>query len=147
MTANLTTNTSVTIDAPIDQVWRAITTPDLIEGWFFGVQTRSDWGPGSDVVHSGEWEGRPYEDKGVILQIERPTLLEHTHWSPVSGRPDRPENYESVTYRLTERGGKTQITVSEGNLPSEDAKSMSEQGWRMALDALKQLCEDRTAQE
>jgi uncharacterized protein YndB with AHSA1/START domain len=145
MTTNLTTETSVTIDAPIDQVWRAITTPDLIERWFFGVTTRSDWSPGSELVHTGEWQGRPYEDKGVILRIEEPTLLEHTHWSAMSGQPDRPENYETVTYRLADQGEKTELTVSEVNLASEDAVSMSEQGWRSALGALKELCESETA--
>jgi uncharacterized protein YndB with AHSA1/START domain len=137
----LTTSTSITVEAPIDQVWHAITTPDLIEKWFFGVHTRSDWEQGSELVHMGEWQGRSYEDRGVILRIERPTLLEHTHWSPVSGRDDRPEHYETVTYRLGDHGGSTELTVSEVNLPSEDAAAMSEQGWQTALNVLKELCE------
>jgi uncharacterized protein YndB with AHSA1/START domain len=145
MTEDLTTSTSVEIDAPIEQVWLAITTPELIKGWFFGVDTRSSWTEGSELVHTGELNGRPYEDKGVIVRIERPTLLEHTHWSSMAGRPDRPENYETVTYRLTELGGMSELTVSEVNLPSGDAKTMSQHAWRSALDALKEQCESGSA--
>jgi uncharacterized protein YndB with AHSA1/START domain len=140
-TADITTSTSVSIDAPVEQVWRAITTPDLIKGWFFGVDTRSSWTVGGELVHTGELNGRPYEDKGVIVRIEPPTLLEHTHWSPMAGRPDRSENYETVTYRLVDVGGTSEVTVSEVDLPSEEAKRMSEQAWRSALDALKDQCE------
>ena len=123
------------------EVWDAITTPELIKQWFFGVDTETDWQPGSSIVHRGEWQGRPYEDKGEILRIEPPTLLVHTHWSDVSGRPDRPEHYEEVTWSLSERNGSTDLTVSERNLASEEAKAMSEQSWRTVLENLKSLLE------
>jgi uncharacterized protein YndB with AHSA1/START domain len=141
MTTDLTTSTSVTLEAPIEEVWAAITTPERIKEWFFGVETRSDWRPGSELVHTGEWQGRPYADKGTILRIEPPRLLEHTHWSDVSGLPDAPENYEVVTWMLDEADGGTRLTVAERNLASEEAKALSEQSWRMVLDRLKELLE------
>ena len=80
-------------------------------------------------------------DKGVILTIEPPHLPVHTHWSDRSGLPDRPESCQEVTWRLEERGGSTTLTVSERNLPSEEAKAISDQGWGVALTALKSLLE------
>ena len=130
----LTITTTTTIEAPVQEVWNATTDPDAIERWFFGVKTESDWKPGSPIVHRGEWQGKPYEDKGEIVRIEPLTLLVHTHWSDVSGRPDSPENYEEVTWSLTERNGSTDLTVSEQNLASEEAKEMSEQTWETALE-------------
>ena len=138
---DLTTTTTTTIAAPVQDVWNAITDPDVIEKWFFGVKTETDWKPGSPIVHRGEWQGKPYEDKGEIVRIEPPTLLVHTHWSDVSGRPDSPEHYEEVTWSLTERNGSTDLTVSERNLGSEQAKTMSEQSWGMVLENLKSLLE------
>lgn len=137
----LTTKTAITIDAPVQDVWDAITTPELIRQWFFGVETESDWQPGGPIVHRGEWQGKPYEDKGKILRIEPPRLLVHTHWSDVSGRPDSPENYEEVTCSMTGRNGSTDLTVSERNIASEEAKAMSEQSWRTVLQNLKSLLE------
>ncbi|MFL5777700.1 MAG: SRPBCC domain-containing protein, partial [Chloroflexota bacterium] len=115
-TDQLTTTTR--IDAPIDRVWKAVTTPALIKQWFFGVDTTSDWNVGSPLVHTGEYQGKPYVDKGEILRIEPPKLLEHTHWSDVSGKPDRPEDYQIVTWALTERDGGTELRITEQNLPS-----------------------------
>jgi uncharacterized protein YndB with AHSA1/START domain len=134
---DITTSTSIQIEAPIDRVWHALTTPDEIRRWFFGVETESEWRAGAPIVHRGEYQGHPYEDKGEIVEIEPPTLLIHTHWSDMSGLPDRPEHYQRVTWSLEERDGGTLLTVSEDNLPSEDAKRASEQSWPQALTALR----------
>jgi uncharacterized protein YndB with AHSA1/START domain len=138
---DITTTQAVTIDAAIDDVWKALTTPSAIEQWFFGVQTETDWQPGNSIVHTGELQGKPYQDKGTILRIEPPTLLVHTHWSPMSGLPDEPENYEEIRWELTDRDGRTELTLRETNLASEEAKTASEQAWTTVLGNLKQLLE------
>ena len=139
---DLTSAGSIAIDAPIDDVWAVITKPDQIEKWFFGVKTESDWEVGSSLVHRGEWQGKPYVDKGEILRIDPPKLLVHTHWSDVSGTPDAPEHYQEVTWALEEQGDGTVLTVSERNLPSDEAKQVSDQSWAMVLGNLKQLLEN-----
>ncbi len=141
MPTDLTTSCSITIDAPNEAVWAALTTPELIKRWFFGVDTATDWKVGSAIVHTGTWQGRPYEDKGEILRIDPPKLLVHTHWSPLSGLPDAPEHYQEVTWELARADGRTTLTVSEANLPSEQAKATSEQSWAIALGNLKELLE------
>jgi uncharacterized protein YndB with AHSA1/START domain len=133
---------SVTIDAPIGKVWEALTTPELIKRWFLGVDTETDWRVGSPIVHRGEYLGKPYEDRGEILEIEPPRRLVHSHWSPVSGLPDLPENHQRVSWELSERHDATELTVREANLPSEDAKETSEKSWRMVLGNLKSLLEE-----
>jgi uncharacterized protein YndB with AHSA1/START domain len=140
--SDITTTHSIDIDAPATRVWHALTTPDEIERWFFGVRTESDWREGGALVHRGELQGKPYEDKGEIVRIEPPTLLVHTHWSDVSGLPDDPQHYQRVTWSLEERDGRTTLTVGEDNLPSDDAKRMSDQSWPQALGNLKTLVED-----
>jgi uncharacterized protein YndB with AHSA1/START domain len=135
------TEVYVVISVPIETVWEAITAPDVIKRWFFGVDTLTDWKVGSAIVHRGEYQGRPYEDRGTILEIEPPRLLVHTHWSPVSGLPDVPENHERISWELSERPGGTELTIRESNLASEEAKETSEQSWRLALGSLKDVLE------
>jgi uncharacterized protein YndB with AHSA1/START domain len=94
---DLGTSATTTIEAPVRDVWRALTTPELIKKWFFGVDTETDWSPGSPIVHRGEWQGTPYQDRGGMVAIDPPRLLVHTHWSDLSGTPDRPEHYQEVT--------------------------------------------------
>jgi uncharacterized protein YndB with AHSA1/START domain len=139
--SDIATTQTVTIDAAIDDVWKALTTPSSIEQWFFGVQTETDWQPGSSIVHTGEWQGKPYQDKGTIVRIEPPSLLVHTHWSPTSGLPDEPDNYEEIRWELAERDGDTELTLRETNLASEESKAVSEQAWTTVLSNLKQLLE------
>lgn len=141
MPSEISTQASVTIEAPADEVWKALTTPALIKQWFFGVDTETDWSVGSPIVHRGEYQGRPYADAGTIEHFEPGRLLVHTHWSPVSGLPDRPENYQEVTWALAGDQGRTELTVTERNLPSEDAKEASDQGWKAALAGLKKVVE------
>ncbi len=141
MRNDLELKSSITIDAPAVKVWEALTTPALIRQWFFGVDTVTDWNVGSPIVHRGEYQGRPYEDKGVILEFDPPRLLVHSHWSPVSGVPDSPENYQRVSWSLAEHDGRTELTVREVKLPSEEAKAVSEQGWLTVPKTLKDLLE------
>ena len=132
---------STRIDAPIRAVWTAITTPAEIKRWFFGVDTRSEWTVGSELVHTGEYQGKPYVDKGEILEFEPPRRLVHTHWSDVSGKPDAPEHYQTVAWDLAERDGGTELTITEENLPSEEAAKTSEAAWESALESLKSVLE------
>ena len=145
--SDLGTSASVMINAPVERVWEALTVPELIKQWFFGVDTESDWKAGSTLVHRGEWKGKPYVDKGEILRIEAPTLLVHTHWSEISGLPDEPQNYQEVTWALAGGDDSTRLTITERNLPSEEAKDASEEGWRIALTGLKEMLEGQREEE
>jgi uncharacterized protein YndB with AHSA1/START domain len=138
---DLGATTSTVIKASPDEVWKALTTPELIKEWFLGVDTETDWKVGSPLVHRGEYQGKPYVDKGEILRFDPPKLLVHTHWSDVSGKADRPENYQKVAWALAEKDGGTELTITESNLPSEEAKATSEASWKTVLDNLKQLLE------
>jgi uncharacterized protein YndB with AHSA1/START domain len=138
---DIETNASITVAAPVERVWDALTTPELIRRWFFGVDTETTWQVGTPIVHRGEYQGEPYEDIGRIVAFEPPTLLVHTHWSDRSGVPDLPENHQEVTWSLEPRAEGTQLTVTERNLPSEEAKAISDQSWPMALEALREVVE------
>ncbi len=141
MTTALGTKIEITIDAPTSKVWKAITTPEEIKKWFFGVDTTTDWKVGSEIVHTGEWQGKPYKDKGRIVEFEPERKLVHTHWSPMSGLEDAEENYQIVTWTLSGSGGSTALTVAESNIPSEETKDVSEKSWRTVLEKLKDLLE------
>jgi uncharacterized protein YndB with AHSA1/START domain len=139
MKDDLSTESVITIDAPATKVWEALTTPDLIKKWFLGVDTITDWKVGSPIIHKGEYQGRPYEDKGTVLEFDPPRLLVHTHWSPVSGLPDTPQHHQRVSWALADSDGMTELTVREVNIPSEEAKVISERSWHTVLENLKRL--------
>jgi uncharacterized protein YndB with AHSA1/START domain len=143
MSANLIAKASVTIAAPASEVWNALTNPDLIKQYFFGSEAVSDWKEGSTLEFKGEWEGKAYVDKGVILKSEPGKLFQYTYYSPFSDLPDVPENYSNISYELLEEDGKTMLTVKQENVSDEEARKRSEQNWEIVLNNLKDLLEGK----
>jgi hypothetical protein len=47
--------------------------------------------------------------------------LRYTHFSPLSGEPDVPEHYHTVTVDLTEDEDGTLVALTQDNNASEDA--------------------------
>jgi uncharacterized protein YndB with AHSA1/START domain len=132
---------SVSINAPADEVWNALTDPEVIKQYMFGTTVISDWKEGSSIVWKGEWQGKAYEDKGIILQLKPERLIQYSHFSPLSGKPDLPENYHKVTIQLVADGARTAVSLSQDNNETEQDREDSEQNWKMMLDALKKLLE------
>lgn len=142
MKSDITGRASVVIEAPADKVWEALTKPELIKQYFFGTNTQTDWKVGSPIRFSGEWQGKTYEDKGTIKAIEKNKLIQYDYWSSMSGIEDKPENYVTVTYRLSSEGDKTRVEVTQENIPDEKMKEHSEENWKKVLASLKNLLED-----
>ena len=140
-TENLVANASTTIDAPVAKVWDALTNPATIKQYMFGTTVASDFKKGSPITWKGEWQGRPYEDKGVIQESDPERRLQFTHFSPLAGLPDKPENYHTVTIELSGDGSQTKVSLSQDNNPTAEEREHSEQNWRMMLDGLKKLLE------
>ena len=142
MRPNLVARSAATVNAPADRVWEALVTPTQIASYMFGAEVRSDWTPGSPITWKGEWEGKAYEDRGVIRRVERGRTLEFTHYSPLSGQPDLPENYHTVTIELAPAGpGGTRVTLSQDNNATEEARAHSAKNWDAMLAGLKKLVE------
>lgn len=141
MKNDLIAKASITINAPGDRVWKALVDPDAIQQYMFGTHVVSDWQVGSPIIWKGEWQGKAYEDKGVILQFQRERILQYSHFSPLSGMPDQPENYHTVTVELTPSGNQTEVTLSQDHNASEEERAHSEQNWAAMLTALKQFVE------
>lgn len=144
MDKNLVATATTSVAAEMSEVWRALVTPDAIKQWMFGADVESDWEVGSPITWSGEFKGTTFEDKGEILQFDPPNTLSYSHFSPMSGNADNPENYHTVTIRLYEGDGTTTITLSQDNNPDEKARAESEKNWNAMLGTLKDYVESNS---
>jgi uncharacterized protein YndB with AHSA1/START domain len=143
MANDLTLETSININAPASQVWNGLTDPELIKQYFFGTECITDWKKGSKIIYRGIWEGKEYEDKGNILDIEKEKFIKYNYWSSFSGTEDKPENYAEISYRLQEQNGNTLLTVIQGGIKSEEARDHSKANWDTILNGLKNLIEKK----
>jgi uncharacterized protein YndB with AHSA1/START domain len=138
---NLVATSTITIDAPADRVWKVITDPAAVKEFMFGADLETDWTEGSPILWRGEWEGKSYEDKGEILEVDPGRRLVHTHFSPLGGEEDKPENYHTLTWTLENRDGATRLTLSQDNNANEDAAEHSKGMWDMLVADVKKIAE------
>ncbi len=141
MNRGLIAKVEIGIDAPIAKVWDALVNPETIKQYMFGTNVVSDWQEGHPIVWKGEWQGKAYEDKGVILRFVLERTIEYSHFSPLSGLPDAPENYHTVRISLAEKGTQTIVSLAQDNNPTETSREHSEKNWTMMLEGLKKLLE------
>lgn len=138
---NLTASVSLRIDASMDKVWDALINPAIIRQYMFGAAVSSEWKAGSSIEWKGMMKDKPYEDKGTIMILEPSHTLQYTHYSPLTGLPDVPENYHMVTYELSQLGNRVEVVLTQDNNKSEQEKDHSAEMWQQMLEGLKKVVE------
>lgn len=141
MDKNLIAEASVTIDAPRSEVWDALVDPMAIRQYMFGTNVLTDWEEDSPIIWEGDWQGKKYKDKGTLLKVEEEKVLQYSHFSPLSGQPDKPENYHTVTIALSGVEGLTKVNLTQDNNETEEARRHSEKNWQTMLEGLKEYVE------
>ncbi|MBT8160523.1 SRPBCC domain-containing protein [Arthrobacter sp. GN70] len=141
MTGNFIASSSIDIDADAERVWTVLTDPSAIKDFMFGTEASTDWTIGGPITWRGTWEGKDYEDKGVILEFEPGKRLVNTHFSPLSGQDDIPENYHTLTWTLEPQDGKTRLTLTQDKNGSPEEAKHAEGMWDSLVKSVKQIAE------
>ena len=132
----------VRVDATPQQAWHTLTDPDSVRQWMVGTEVSTDWQVGSPITWQGEMDGKPYHDKGEVLEADAPRRLSVTHYSPLMGQEDRPENYHTIIYTLEGDGsGPTTVTLEQDGNDSQEQAEQFGQNWQSMLDAYKAAVE------
>jgi hypothetical protein len=76
-----------------------------------------------------------------VLEVDPPHRLVVTHFSPMSGQLDVPENYHRLMYELSPVDGGTKVVLEQDNNPSAESAEHSAANWRTMLNGLKQVAE------
>lgn len=141
MEHDLLARLTVKIHAPTEAVWRALVTPRDLKQYLFGADVSSEWREGRPITWRGEWLGKPYEDRGVILAVRPRQLLRFSHYSPRSGLPDHPRNYHVVDIALEPEPDGTLVTIEQDSNATEGQRSDAEKLWGAMLTSLKKYVE------
>jgi uncharacterized protein YndB with AHSA1/START domain len=136
------------VDTSPSDVWQTATRKTGL--MFMGSDVKTDWQEGHPITFNGEWKGKPFEDKGLVEAFEPEKKLAFTHFSPMSGKPDSPENYNLVSIELEPKGDQTDVTLTQSihrdaERPPHETIAEFEKNWRMMLGKLKQEAEKAPA--
>ncbi|MGV8966397.1 MAG: SRPBCC domain-containing protein [Cellulomonas sp.] len=132
---------TVEIEASPEAVWSRLVDPLSAREYMFGSQVLTDWSIGGPILFRGLWEGRPYEDKGVVMVVDEPLVLSYTHYSPLSGAPDIPASYHTLTFTLESVPPGTRVTLTQDNNDTAASAEHSAGMWRQLLETLRTIVE------
>lgn len=144
---------SIEIQASARRVWDVLTSRDSTAEWASeftaggpGLHIESDWSLDSPVLWKDRKEHVVVE--GVVTAAQPNALLRFTVFDVGAERPPvSPE--DGITYKLTERDGKTVLWVSQGDFSSmvdgARYRELSEEIWDRALVRIRRLAEGRRA--
>lgn len=131
--ADLTARAEVTIEAPRSKVWDGLVNPEIIERYMMGARVESEWREGSAITWKGQWKGKPFEDRGTILEITPGQHLKYSHTSH--------DVTHDVTIDVSGHDGAVRVDLAQGNNKNEAERDSSETNWKMMLGGLKEAVE------
>ena len=135
---------SIEINSDPSLVWDVLINPEKIKQYFTGAETVTDWQVGSKIEFTHKYEGQVFKNKGVIFDFDTNRLLRYTYWTAFSNSEDAPENYTTITYKLTEMNDTTNLMLTQTNFKSEEWYRNLEIGWDTVLSKIKEIAEEYT---
>ena len=126
-----------------EKLWGALTTPEFIKKYWFGMNIETEWKAGSPwkLVFP---DGRP-ADAGEVVEIEKPRRLV-LRWRN-QFRPElHEEGYARCVIEIEPAGEVVKLTIShEIDKPGSKLIEAVSGGWPKILASLKSLLETGTA--
>ena len=153
MTNQMSTSTSpqgeqilsktIKIDAPTSKVWDALTNPEIMKKWMSETEIDivTDWKVGNSIIIRGDLHRIKFENKGMILQLEREKVLKYSHLSSLSRLPDETRNYSIMEFLLAPMGNQTELTLTLSNFPTDSIYKHLAFYWNVTLEILKKMIE------
>ena len=120
-----------------ERLWEAITDPELRAKYSFGVQTSSDWTPGS--AYRASVPGVIDIAEGENLEVDPPRRLVQT-FNALWSDDVKTAGTSRVTWEIEPVGTSCRLRVTHDQL-ADDANSELYGGWPMILSGLKTLLE------
>lgn len=125
---------TIEINAPLNNVWRVFTDPDVTQQ--MGGYYDTDWKVGSPFGFR-KTDGSRLTN-GVLLSFQPQRLIKHSLFEP-----DGETVMAIITYEFWEKDGYAQLTGKEEMIQSLDKSAFDDvtEGWESALKAVKELAE------
>lgn len=67
MNKNLIASSNISINSTPQKIWNVLTNPKKVKIYLYGTKIKTDWKIGSPISFEGEYQGKKYQDKGIII--------------------------------------------------------------------------------
>ena len=136
---------SITIAAPLSEVWRCVTEPNMMQDWMSDEAIEITLGhqAGSPIVIRGLLHGLPFENRGTVLRFEPEQVFAYDYWSTLSRSrlADLPENRTTVRFDLSPGQDATLLAVTLSNFAEPSIGPHASLYWGGTLPILKAAVE------
>ncbi|NOU18052.1 MAG: SRPBCC domain-containing protein [Bacteroidales bacterium] len=102
---------TISLNAPVNKIWDALTKPELVKQWQYGSDLITDWKVGSGIRFRSEWEGQIFEQWGKILEVTPYKLIRYSLFAPRPDLEDIPANNFVMNYILTEEKNSIRLDI------------------------------------
>lgn len=143
MNKNLIALSTILIRSSRQQIWDVLTNPEKIKRYLYGTKIKTNWTKGDPISFEGEYEGRKYLDKGIVIEVKALQSISYSYWSSFSGLEDKADNYAIVNYKIEEQGEGVYIfTWHQQGFVNEEGKCHTEKGLIAMLGEIKKIAEE-----
>lgn len=131
-----TAQASRMIPAKAERVWETLTSKAGMRAYMMGADVETDWKVGSPITMRGEFDGKPFEDRGEVRSFEPQRRFSYTHRSGDRG----PEHL--VTFELVPKAGGAEVTITQENMDGQVSEADRwrrveyEKTWAMMLEGV-----------
>lgn len=137
---------TVLIEAPPERVWMTLTNIREMIAWMaepeMQLEIDTNWIVGESITIRG-FHHAHFENRGLVRQFAPPYHLEYSQLSSISGLADTPENHSIFEFRLDPVGGRTSLTITLRNFPTESIFRHLDFYWRVTVGLLKKFVEEK----
>jgi uncharacterized protein YndB with AHSA1/START domain len=127
---------SIDINAPREEVWKALTTPGIIQPFYFNSLLDAEIRPGGPMNYRTP-DGKRVLITGRVLEVEANSKLVHEFRFA-----DLPEPSQTVAFELNDIAEGTRVTIRHDGLAAAPKHSSRvSNGWNRILKNLKQWME------
>lgn len=106
-----TYTSAITTQASIQQVFNALTRPELVRQWQFGRELTTDWKAGERISFRSGTGDDALEQWGTVLEVRTNELIRYNLFTPRPDLEDSIENYCVTSYLISEDKGETRIEL------------------------------------
>jgi uncharacterized protein YndB with AHSA1/START domain len=125
------------IRATPDEIWRAITDPEMTRRYYYGTDIKSEWTPGARWTSES---GDELSLDGDIIEIEAPHLLVQSFHVATEDDDAFNEPASTVTWEITPMGDASRVRIVHEGM-GQATREYVEDGWELILSGMKTLLE------